>query len=233
MPSKYIDITATIQVIGCVFNNPNLLIDEDKYTLRDEDFSDEFHRIVYGSIYRLFEEGATKISLSNVTDYLSNRPKHLAVFNKNKGAEWLLKASDSAIETTFDYYYNRLKKFSLLRAYDNCGVDVSDIYDPDNIFDTTKKQKQEDFLDNSSLVQIADKIDAKIEEIRRSYVNDSYTDAEQAGKNIFDLIEKFKDHPEVGIPMYGPLINTITRGARLKKFYLRSAPTGVGNYGQI
>ena len=30
------------------------------------------------------------------------------------------------------------------------------------------------------------------------------------------------------MPLYGPLINTVTRGARLKKFYLRSAPTGVG-----
>ena len=28
--------------------------------------------------------------------------------------------------------------------------------------------------------------------------------------------------------MFGPFVNTITRGARLKKFYLRSAPTGVG-----
>jgi replicative DNA helicase len=28
--------------------------------------------------------------------------------------------------------------------------------------------------------------------------------------------------------MFGPLINTVTRGARLKKFYLRSAATGVG-----
>ena len=28
--------------------------------------------------------------------------------------------------------------------------------------------------------------------------------------------------------MYGRLINTVTRGARLKKFYLRSAATGVG-----
>ena len=51
----------------------------------------------------------------------------------------------------FDYYYGRLKKFSLLRAYDNYGVDVSDIYDADNILDTGKKQLQEDLLDNSTL----------------------------------------------------------------------------------
>ena len=42
------------------------------------------------------------------------------------------------------------------------------------------------------------------------------------------MIEKFKEHPEVGVPLYGNLINTVTRGARLKKFYLRSAATGVG-----
>jgi hypothetical protein len=42
------------------------------------------------------------------------------------------------------------------------------------------------------------------------------------------LIYKLKEHPEVGVPLYGTYINTITRGARLKKFYLRSAPTGVG-----
>jgi len=30
------------------------------------------------------------------------------------------------------------------------------------------------------------------------------------------------------VPLYGPLINAVTRGARLKKFYLRSAATGIG-----
>ena len=122
----------------------------------------------------------------------------------------------------------RLKKFALLRAYDNCGVDISDIYDADNILDTKKKQYQEDQLDNSSLEQIADRVDAKIESIRMQYVDNTFGEAQQAGEGIYDLIQKFKDHPEVGVPLYGPLINTVTRGARLKKFYLRSAATGIG-----
>ena len=45
---------------------------------------------------------------------------------------------------------------------------------------------------------------------------------------MFELIADLEKHPEVGVPLYGPLINTVTRGARLKKFYLRSAATGVG-----
>ena len=42
------------------------------------------------------------------------------------------------------------------------------------------------------------------------------------------MLDELEHSPEVGVPLYGPLINTVTRGARLKKFYLRSAPTGIG-----
>jgi replicative DNA helicase len=133
-----------------------------------------------------------------------------------------------AINSTFDYYYGRLKKMTLLRAYNNYGIDVSFIYDPDNILDIKKKQEQEDYLDNASLEDIAKKVDDKIESIKAKYVDDEYGDAYQAGDGVFDLIDRLKERPEVGVPLYGPLINTVTRGARLKKFYLRSAPTGVG-----
>ena len=60
------------------------------------------------------------------------------------------------------------------------------------------------------------------------YVDDAFGEAVQAADGILELIDKFKEHPEVGVPLYGPLVNTVTRGARLKKFYLRSAATGVG-----
>ena len=117
---------------------------------------------------------------------------------------------------------------SLLRAYDKYGIDVSFIYDPDNILDTEKKQLQEDNLDNSSLEHIAQLIDDRIEQIKYEYVNDVEGIAVQAGDGIFELLDDLEQHPIAGSPLYGPLINTVTRGARLKKFYLRSAATGVG-----
>ena len=137
---------------------------------------------------------ACLVNLQNITDYLSVRPKSEALFNQNKGEEWLLKVSENANQLTFDYYYGRLKKFSLLRAYDNCGIDISDIYDPDNILDTKKKQIQEESLDNSTLEQIADKVDSKINAIRMEYVDDAYGDAVQAADGILDLIDKFKKY---------------------------------------
>ena len=228
MASKYVDVTAIMQVVGNVFNNPQILDFTDKYTITEDDFPDEFHRVAFGAIYKIHELGADRISLENIADFLSSRPKSAATFKQNKGEEWLLKVAETCMPEAFDYYYSRLKKFSLLRAYDNYGVDVSDIYDADNILDTRKKQLQEDILDNSTLEQIADKVENKIEGIRLKYVDDAFGQAIQAGDDIEGLIDRLKEHPEVGTPLYGPLVNTVTRGARLKKFYLRSAATGVG-----
>lgn len=48
MSSKYVDTSAVMQVIGCVFNNPHLLDYTDKYVLTEDDFPDQFHKIVFG-----------------------------------------------------------------------------------------------------------------------------------------------------------------------------------------
>ena len=229
MGSKYNDPNAVIQVIGCVFNNIRLLDLDDTYSITDDDFCDEFHRIVFGAMYQLHYNGAQALSLSSILDYLNGRPKQNAVFEVNKGADFIMRASAIANPTTFNYYYDRMKKMTLLRAYDNFGLDVSFLYDPDNIMDLKKKELQEEWLDNTNLQEIANKIDDKILTIRQTYadVNDC-SQSFDAGDGIEELILRFEEAPDVGVPLYGNYINTITRGARLGKFYLRSAPTGVG-----
>lgn len=227
--SNYVDTTAIMQVIGCVYNTPQLLDYSDKYKITEYDFPNEFHKIVFGSIFKLHELGAETISVANILDYLSTRPNSESVFRKENGEEWLAKVSKLATVSTFDYYYNRMKKMSLLRAYqDMVGLDVSDIYDPDNIMDVKKHQLQEEYLDNASLVDITNKIDEKIDRIKNNFAGNDNTEAKQAGEGIEDLLNRLKEYPEAGVPLYGKYINTITRGARLKKFYLRSAPTGIG-----
>ena len=228
MASKYIDIASTIQVIGNIVKNPTLLEQEEKYWFIEEDFPEDFHRVVFGTIFQIYKLGTSIISMDTIQDYLSTRPKNQAIFEANKGEEFLRQAAESAQISSFDYYYNRVKKMTLLRAYDKIGFDLSSYYDIDNILDLKKKQRQEEWLDNSSLEQIANAIDLQISKIRDIYVNDDYTETKQIATGINALIEKFKQNPEIGIPMYGPLINTVTRGARLKKLYLRSAPSGYG-----
>ena len=224
---KYVDISAIIQVIGSVYQNPTLL-DNENYTFNTDDFTEEFHKILFGSIYNLYKLGAKSITVNAIEDYLKDRPKSLAVYKTHKGAEYLEKISENVQLSTFDYYYKRMKKMTLLRMYQKIGMDLSWLYDINNILDAKKKQAQEDWLDNTSLEEIADIIDDKITDIKMKYIDDADEDMQPAGDNILELIESLQKHPELGYPMYGPLMNTVTRGARLKKFYLFSAATGVG-----
>lgn len=229
MPSKYNDTAATMQVIGCIYINQKYLDYEDKYVITEDDFVDEFHKIVYGTIYKLHELGVEKITPAAVNDFLETRPKSKGIFNLNKGMEYLNKIKEVAQPLSFDYYYSRLKKMSLLRAYEKIGCNVDKYYDPDNILDLKKKQLQEEWFDNTSLEQIAETINQEIEEIYQTYVkNDVYGMSAKAGDGIEELIASLEKSPDVGVPLYGKYINTITRGARLGKFYLRSAATGIG-----
>jgi replicative DNA helicase len=84
MSSKYTDNTAIMQVIGCVFNDLSLLEYTEKYSIIEEDFPDQFHKIVFGSIYKIHEMGAKQITLENISDFLSTRPKSEAIFKKEK-----------------------------------------------------------------------------------------------------------------------------------------------------
>ena len=120
---------------------------------------------------------------------------------------------------------------TLLRLYnEEIGMDLSWLYDLNNIFDQKKKQAQEDWLDNHTEQEIIDLIDEKIDKIKISYSGEAADGIIQAGKGGRQLFEQLKNNPDIGYPLYGRLINTVFRGARLGKFYLRSAATHVGKY---
>ena len=138
---KYVDISAIIQVIGSVYQNPTLL-DNENYTFNTDDFTEEFHKIWVGSIYNLYKLGAKSITVNAIEDYLKDRPKSLAVYKAHKGAEYLEKISENVQLSTFDYYYKRMKKMTLLRMYQDIGMDLKWLYDENNILNTKKKQAQ-------------------------------------------------------------------------------------------
>ena len=225
---KYYDVSSCMQVIGTVFTNPSILDLEEKYKFNSEDFAQEFHNILFGSLYNLHQLGAQQISVEDIEKYLEQRPKKYAIYKLNKGSEYLENIAKMTQRAAFDYYFNRMKKMTLLRMYSKIGMDVSWLYDPDNILDVKKKEAQETWFDNTSITDIANAINDKIDNIKLKYVYNAEESTIQAGEGAIDLLNRLKETPEVGYPLYGKLVNAIHRGARLKKLYLRSASTGVG-----
>jgi len=121
--AEYVDTTSIIQVIGCVYKNPTLL-DNEKYFFNEDDFIQDFHKILFGSIYNLHLLGAKEVNVNTIEDYLKDRPKSLAIYKTYRGNEYLQKISENIQLSTFDYYYQRMKKMTLLRMYNKAGVDL-------------------------------------------------------------------------------------------------------------
>lgn len=222
-----IDKRSIMQVLGGLMLNTNIINRTDKYSFHEEDFDSTFYISIFGAINNLKINGLKKVTPIDIDNYLSSRPQLYKLFNEKNGLEQTTEFLKTAEVGHFDSYYQRMKKFTLLRMYNNNGINIEWLYDPSTL-DIKKKESQEDWLDNVDITIIADNIDNKIKEIKSKYLNVVNPGGFQAGQSIFELIGNLKETPEVGIPLYGNLINTITRGARLKKFYLISAPSGVG-----
>ena len=228
MGSKYYDSPAAIQVIGCVLANPKILEEEEKYSFREADFCNDLHRVIIGAARNIIGTGGAKLNRTVIENYLQNFPESYGIYKANNGAEWMHNAWINADIENFDYYYQKLKKMTLLRTYDEIGMDVSWIYDPDNIDDKKKKKRQEEYLEEKSLKDIAEVIEDRITQVRSMIVDGDEDESCQISDGLDDLLERIKKKPIEGNRLFDPTFSAITLGARLGCFYIRSGSTGTG-----
>lgn len=225
---RYYDTSAALQVIGCTLIKPDLLNEDGQYFYNADDFITDIHRVAFGAIFNLHQMGAENITPKTIEDYLRQHPESYGVYQQARGSEWIQNCIDNADVVNFDYYYMRLKKMTLLRGYAEAGVDMTWLYDPDNLIDKDKKEKQENYLNSLTLNQLADLVDNKILMVRDVYVDNATDQACRIGDSVDSVLDALAEAPDVGAPFYDNQLNFITRGARYGKYYLRSAPTGVG-----
>ena len=227
--SKYRDTTAATGVLASIYKNPSLLDDDGRYFFKAEDFTDDLHVALLGAFQRLrLNEGGKKFSIPLIEDVLQNYPESFATYKTRRGREWLQRVEENEYDTSegFDYYYSRLKKFSLLREYEKTGLKVEEIYDP-NEFDIKKKQRQEEEFDELTLQDISLHFENQIEFIHQTCIDNAMDESSLLGEGLMEAI--WRDQLQsYGMPFYGKYMNTITNGMRRGKFFIRSAATGVG-----
>lgn len=225
--SVYYDSYAAIQVLGCLLNNPSIM-ETKSCTLRRTDFANDFHKVIAESICILIEQGATNINTKMIEDSLKNKEKKYAIYKINNGAEWLHEAFVSAEITNFDFFYQKLKKMTLLRTYDDLGIDVSWIYDPNNLTDLNKKQDQIQKLEQTSISDLAEMIENKVCQVRAQIIENDVDESCQIGENIDELLIDLSKSNVKGQPLFDVYLDEIALGARPGCFYLRSGSTGTG-----
>lgn len=217
---------AVIQVIGSLIKRPTLLL-EDSYTLKTMDFPERFHQIIFSAIHNLINTGIKELDTITIDNYISQYEKQYSVFNSNNGVQYLEDCMELANIQNFKYYYDRLRKFALLKTLKEKGFDINEVYD-DSIIDVKLQENMQYQFDEMAVEDIVMYYESKIIDIKTDFCETENQTSQQAGKGMKELKEKLKDTPEMGVPLHSGILTTIVRGARLKTFYLRSLATGQG-----
>ena len=225
MKANLVDKNAIMQVIGCLIRNP-LLFSEVGNNLNIDDFDNNLTKSIFNAIYNLYQLGADKVNVVDIDNYLQQYGGVYSNFQKENGIVYLQDCYELAQVENFQYYFNRLKKFSALRKLNKSGIDVSDIYD-DDMTNSKKEKEKMDAFDEMSVQDIFSFVNKRISDIEYQYNINKQT-ACNAFDSIKELKEELKQTPEIGAPLQGDIYNVIVRGARKGKFYLNSGASGSG-----
>ncbi len=221
------DNTGYRQIIGCLMKNCMLFLDYDN--LQPYDFDNLLARICFVAIKNLYEHGAAQLTPYEIDQEIAAKGgAAFQHYQKDNGLGFLKASYEFAVLDNFNLYYERVKKYSLLRRLKKEGYDISEYYkDPKDIDDPQVEIAIQQKFDDASLEDILNTIEAKYNTVRNDYLNGGHLKGDPAD-GIFELIDTLKKTPDVGLPLEGEIFNSICRGARPGCFFLKSASSSTG-----
>lgn len=224
-----VDKRAYLNVIGCLMQDSSLIDDMDRPLLRQDFKTEDFYELLFVAIYNLYIQGCSTIDEFAIDSYLSNYKKQYQIFQDNHGLEYLVNAREIASIDNYDYFYHRMRKFSLLRYYEEKGVDTRRlIYDWSITEEKQAEIEKRKFEEYSELDIVGIIENELVVTPKMDYCSDILSESIQAGDGMVDLIDELLETPDFGYNFTSPFFNALCRGARKGKFYLRSASTSVG-----
>lgn len=221
---SYVNKQAIREILGSLLQEPSLI---REYKIVQNDFPETFHKLIFAAINNLYKNGAEIIDAVAIDEYLSHYETQYQVFTKNEGINFLEKVQEMALQSNFRYYYDQLKKFSLLRSYAENGIDVSEFFDPDEI-DPVTIETQRKLLDEYSLQDIINHYKKKQLKIIAPFISTEGRDSKKAGVGGHEQKEKWKQDTAWGIGYSSAYLTTALYGVRKRRFNVKSAGTGVG-----
>lgn len=226
-----IDRHTIIQVLGGLMNHPDLLNETDKYNLAPEDFPNSLDKYGFSAIYNLYADGANKIHAVDVISLLQENLVAKNLIEKENGVTFFQDCEVNSDEGNFNFYYNRLKKLNLLREIQLTGRDTNDIF-CENPLDDNYVEINEKFQ-KMSVNDIVNVLKSEVANFENKYSYNNLVEESYAADDILELIDEWRKTPEIGYQLQGDIFNTVCRGGRRGKLYLRSAPSSGGKSRQM
>ena len=219
-----VDRHTIIQILGALMSNPDLLSDTDKYSLEPTDFPELSDKYIFASINNLYNggDGVKKIKAVDIIESLKTNPGAFNIFEKENGEVFLQDCEAECLPENFDYYYKKLKKINLINDLQKMGFNTEEFYS-ENLLDI----KANENFEKLTTVDILNAIKLKTANLENKYAFSNQV-FEGRPTNLLDLVLSFKNAPEVGCNLQGEIYNTILRGGRKGKLYLRSGISSAG-----
>jgi replicative DNA helicase len=151
-------------ILGSLIKKPSLFL-EDKYVITEQDFVERFHSIIFGAIKNLYLEGVKTITALEIDKYLSSYAVQKKIFDDNNGIQYVDNLIKFAKVENFDFHYNILKKYTLLRKLKASGMDVSCFID-ESIVDPKKIEEMMCKFNNLTTNDILNEYDRRLVEVK-------------------------------------------------------------------
>ena len=207
-------------------HNPLLLLEYQD--ISPIDFDIKVAKICFTIIKKLYNEGIQTLTPIEIDQEVERHENSAIIYKQENGLDYLKTAYEFAGLSNFDFYYKRLKKFSLLRRLQREKYDISAFYiDDKDVDDPLKEQEIRERCDNASLEDILNSVESKYNIIRSDFLNGGKKKSDPA-EGIYQLIENLKEKPNIGPSLEGKIFSSACRGAREGCFFLKSASTNAG-----
>ena len=207
-------------------SKPELLSETDKYFLEPGDFTQQLDKFIFSAIYNLYVNGAEKIHAADVDNYLQQNSLAKQLMEKENGLSLLQDCEIESEVSNFNYYYNKLKKFNLIKELQLSKDDIDEIYCEDILNERYAEINNK--FERMHAVDVVNILKSKIANIENRYVLNNIAEESRPSDSIRQRVKEWKEKPEIGCMLQGEIFNTITRGGRKGKLYIRSAGSGVG-----
>ena len=228
MSEQLYSINAGNFVLSSLLNDTNLLY-KNSFPLSKDDFKPNLsHKIIYITICQLADKGCLVIDAKELITYLENGYEEQLNSLKEDisdgniiGYIETLKKLDNT--KSYEYWYNELRKRSLLRKYRDSGFDIKKFWDEDK-----SEEKNIAKLNNFSIEDIVQYFDNFQIELRHEFIVEENMQRTQAGVGFEQVKEDFKNTPFFGACMVSPYQTTLFRGWVKGHLLLNSAGSGMG-----
>lgn len=229
--------------IGGLIQSPEQLINFPSKIDAGTDFGDDQKaKLVFTAVNNLVVvEGNKAISSDMIISYLLDRCK--ITTNEQKSYRSYLEAiyekingeDGSILKENLSANYTKLKKEAMLRELLRNGFAPKD-YDLESK-NQEKQLEAKNRFNSSPAEEILSSISGTLEKIKGKYTFNQTNKSIKIADGLQELLDSFKESPDIGPELCGEYYNSIVGGARRGMMYLRSANSNVGkaipNYTKI